>query len=361
MIDNWIEIVETLQPYIVGNSIESRYQQEIEICFKMLGWKQSNGTMQSQVSLNIGHRNTIRPDIVLYKNDLPVLPIEIKRPSNNCNGQQEQQLMSYMRQLRLNVGLYIGENIQLFYDNPEDIDNPISILKVELNKEDANGVTICELLSYSRFNSATLESYCRDRYKEVISGRNLLLALSQFLLHDAAEDNMKTLLRTKFVHEGYPSHLVDEELRKLHITIGYSSVVQEQSQFQQYHNHTNDIQPPVVRVRRHNAEPHSTTRSRLVVKFSDGTIIEADKATHVERDFILKVGIDRVKSLRMKHCGEDLVGDPRYTKKPDKYADRWTHIQGNEFLFNCSSTGDKVKHINQIIKQLNINATVELI
>ena len=87
----------------------------------MLGWRQSNGTMQSQVSLNIGRRNTIRPDIVLYKNDLPVLPIEIKRPSNSCNGQQEQQLMSYMRQLRLNVGLYIGENIQLFYDNPADI------------------------------------------------------------------------------------------------------------------------------------------------------------------------------------------------------------------------------------------------
>lgn len=69
MNDNWIEIVETLQPYIAGNSIESRCQQEIEYCLKMLGWRQSNGTMQSQVSLNIGHRNTIRPDVVLYKND----------------------------------------------------------------------------------------------------------------------------------------------------------------------------------------------------------------------------------------------------------------------------------------------------
>ena len=360
MIDNWIEIVETLQPYIVGNSIESRYQQEIEYCLKMLGWRQSNGTMQSQVSLNIGHRNTIRPDIVLYKNDLPVLPIEIKRPSNSCNGQQEQQLMSYMRQLRLNVGLYIGENIQLFYDNPADIDNPISILKVELNKEDANGVTICELLSYPRFDSAVLESYCKDRYNEIISSMNLQQALSQFLSPATAEDNIKALLKSKFVHEDYPNHLIEDELRKLHISIGYSSVVCEQSQVQQHYNHTNDIHTPAVSVRRPNAESHST-RSRLVVKFFDGTMIEAGKAIHVERDFILKVGIDKVKSLRMKHCGEDLVGDPRYTKKPDKYADRWTLIQGNEYLFNCSSTGDKVKHINHIIRQLNLNATVELI
>lgn len=103
-----------------------------------------------------------------------------------------------MRQLRLNVGLYIGENIQLFYDNPEDIDNPISILKVELNKEDANGVTICELLSYSRFNSDALESYCKDKYREVISSRNLQQEFSQFLLPSIAEDNIKALLKSKF-------------------------------------------------------------------------------------------------------------------------------------------------------------------
>ena len=50
----------------------------------------------------------------------PVLPIEIKRPSNIRNERQENQLMSYMRQLKLNVGLYIGEKIELYYDVSND-------------------------------------------------------------------------------------------------------------------------------------------------------------------------------------------------------------------------------------------------
>ena len=98
MNDNWIEIVNLLQPYIFGDSTETRYQQEVEYCLRLLGWKSFNKTMRSQITINIGNNNSIRPDIVLYKNDSPVLPIEIKRSGNICKSRQEDQLKSYMRQ-----------------------------------------------------------------------------------------------------------------------------------------------------------------------------------------------------------------------------------------------------------------------
>lgn len=47
--------------------------------------------------------------------------------------------MSYMRQLKLNVGLYIGEKIQLYYDIPNDGENPICVFTAEFKKEDVNG------------------------------------------------------------------------------------------------------------------------------------------------------------------------------------------------------------------------------
>lgn len=123
MNENWPEIVETLLPYFGVNSAEGDYQREIEICLKFLGWKKTNETMRSQLTLPIGNNSSIRPDIVLWKKNAngvptPVLPIEIKRPSNIRNERQENQLMSYMRQLKLNVGLYIGEKIELYYDFP---------------------------------------------------------------------------------------------------------------------------------------------------------------------------------------------------------------------------------------------------
>ena len=109
MNENWPEIVETLIPYFETNSVEGDYQREIENCLKFLGWKKTNGTMVSQYTLPIGNSNSIRPDIVLWRKNehdtqSPVLPIEIKRPSNIQNERQENQLMSYMRQLKLNVG-----------------------------------------------------------------------------------------------------------------------------------------------------------------------------------------------------------------------------------------------------------------
>ena len=106
MNENWPEIVETLIPYFETNSVEGDYQREIENCLKFLGWKKTNGTMVSQYTLPIGNSNSIRPDIVLWRKNehdtqSPVLPIEIKRPSNIQNERQENQLMSYMRQLTI--------------------------------------------------------------------------------------------------------------------------------------------------------------------------------------------------------------------------------------------------------------------
>lgn len=140
MNENWPEIVETLIPYFETNSVEGDYQREIENCLKFLGWKKTNGTMVSQYTLPIGNSNSIRPDIVLWRKNehdtqSPVLPIEIKRPSNIQNERQENQLMSYMRQLKLNVGLYIGEKIQLYYDIPMMERIPFVYLQRKLKKK----------------------------------------------------------------------------------------------------------------------------------------------------------------------------------------------------------------------------------
>lgn len=219
MNENWIEIVESLQPYVKCNSTEPKYQQEIETCLKILGWRRSNKTMQSQVTINIGHKNSIRPDIVLYKNGIAVLPIEIKRPNNICNIKQESQLMSYMRQLRLNVGLYIGENIQLYYDSPIDFDSPVSVFKVEFREDDAAGDIFCEMFSYGKFDITSLEDFCKERYNQIIARNNLQQRLNEFLFSGTATKNIITLIKEKFKKEGFENEVLNVELSKLDINV----------------------------------------------------------------------------------------------------------------------------------------------
>lgn len=218
-----MEIVDTLRPYIEGNSIEDKYQSAIENCLKYLGWRSSNKTMQSQVTINIGNNNSIRPDIVLYKNELPVLPIEIKRPGNTCNAKQQSQLKSYMRQLRLNIGLYIGENIQLYYDNPDDIDNPISVLNVEIQQSDVNGDIFCDLLSCLKFDIKNLEDFCKERYNQIVARNNLHRRLDEFFAVNNAVKNTMALIKEKFIKEGYDDEVLEDELHKLDLTVHWET------------------------------------------------------------------------------------------------------------------------------------------
>lgn len=229
MNDNWIEIVDTLKPYIYNNSTEVKYQQEIENCLKFLGWRSSNKTMQSQVSINIGNRNSLRPDIILFKENKPVLPIEIKRPCNTCKGSQKSQLQSYMRQLRLNIGLYVGENMQLYYDNPDDLDDPICVFVAELDKENKNGIVLCDLLSYGRFEINKIEEFCKEHYNQIIARNNFQQRFRDFFSDDDANKNILSLLKEKFIKEGFDADVVENELSKLSIVTNWNNNINNTS------------------------------------------------------------------------------------------------------------------------------------
>lgn len=61
--------------------------------------------------IHIGSTNTIRPDFVLYKDEIPQVVIEAKKPNNIQTERNKEQLFSYMRQKKVDFGLYIGEEI----------------------------------------------------------------------------------------------------------------------------------------------------------------------------------------------------------------------------------------------------------
>ena len=224
MKENWLEIFDILSSCINNKVTESTYQKEIENCFKILGWRKTNKTLQSQMTIPIGNNNYIRPDIILQKenekgNIIPIIAVEIKRPDNIKSERQELQLFSYMRQLRLSFGLYIGEKIQLFYDAMDKKENPIaspiSVLTVDITDTDDNGEIFCELFSYDQCNSEKIESYCKESLKREQEYIRLQDRISDFMLH--AEKNIKELIKNRLVSEGFTGECIDKELSRIDI------------------------------------------------------------------------------------------------------------------------------------------------
>lgn len=226
MKENWLEIYDILSYCISNGVMESTYQREIENCFKILGWRKTNGTLQSQITIPIGSNNFIRPDIVLQKENevgtcVPLIAIEIKRPDNIKSERQELQLFSYMRQLRLKFGLYIGENIQLFYDAQENMANPMAvpvpILTINITDKDNNGEIFCELFSYAECSEDRIESFCKDSLKRKLESIRLKERVNDFIRD--AETNIKDLIKNMLLSEGFTEDRIDKELIKIGIHV----------------------------------------------------------------------------------------------------------------------------------------------
>ena len=70
------------------------------------------------------------------------------------------------------AGLYIGENIRLYYRPGEETDRPVCVLTVKLREDDANGPVLCDLLSYKEFDLKSMENFCLRRYNLIRTDGN---------------------------------------------------------------------------------------------------------------------------------------------------------------------------------------------
>lgn len=368
MNENWQEIVSILRPHFENNSTEDVYQREIESCLQILGWKRYNRSLLSQCTLPIGNNNSIRLDVLLRKDEMNVLPIEIKRPSNICNERQELQLMSYMRQLRVNVGLYVGEKIRLYYDNPDDSMDAVCVFSAKIDSEDTNGIKLCELLEYASFEKDAFEDFCRKEYESMQTRRNLHQLFSEYFSADKGVANLQSLVKEHFLADGYDEFAIEEAMKSLQIAVTYSPRINtmqrvadsNQSQYTSIRN-INPLASISDSAEKKRGYTRTAPTTTLKITFSDGTVIFDNSAIEVERQFIIRVGVERVKALGITQCREDLVGVPATTRNPEKYSGRWKYLEDGYYIFTCSNNGDKMKHINKIIDALGIDAVVELI
>lgn len=218
MENRWNTIVKNLRRSKQKNVDEDTYQDTIECQLQLLGWFDG---IESRPSLPNGASKTLIPDIVLNKDGHRVLPLEIKRPNNTLNERQACQLSSYMRRLRLSLGVYIGENIQLYYDTPEDDNDAVSVCTIELEENNPLGRKICHLLAYDNFDVKTLEDFCIEQLRMKNARNDFRKRIQEYVSPQTASQNILELLKEKFLTEGYDSPIIDAELKKLSIRIDY--------------------------------------------------------------------------------------------------------------------------------------------
>ena len=199
MQEKWNQFVYYLCEAKKNGVEEPEYHSTIEAQLQLLGWMRYKNEICHKPNLSIGNSGHIQPDILIQKDDKKQFVIEVKRPLHTQIAKDRDQLVSYMRQLKLKAGIYIGEHIEIFYDQP-DSENAVSVLSIPLELDNKRGARFVELFSKDRFSKETIVQFCEDRIKEM-RHQESLNKIKDHLITDAQgqiTEGMKMYLMEKY-------------------------------------------------------------------------------------------------------------------------------------------------------------------
>jgi len=199
MQEKWNQFVYYLCEAKKNGVEEPEYHSTIEAQLQLLGWMRHKNEICHKPNLSIGNNGHIQPDILIQKDDKKQFVIEVKRPLHTQMAKDRDQLVSYMRQLKLKAGVYIGERIEIFYDQP-DSENAVSVLTIPLELDNKRGARFVELFSKERFSKENIVQFCEERIKE-LRHQESLNKIKDHLINEAQEQitkGMKMYLMEKY-------------------------------------------------------------------------------------------------------------------------------------------------------------------
>tara|TARA_R110002050_G_scaffold299016_1_gene463563 strand:+ start:1377 stop:2465 length:1089 start_codon:yes stop_codon:yes gene_type:complete len=228
--EKWNEICFYLSENIQTDISESEFEQNVIQALRVLDWKEFLGDIQIRPSFQIGASNRIMPDFVINSAEKKNLfVIEIKQPSIPLNINFQQQLFSYMRQLRLQYGVLIGQVIQIFYDGDlTEHDDPVLLETIEFNKDNIKGLKFVELFSKENFSKELLESFTLNSLKK-INRKSEQNKLYQKILSPNYQTEILELIKQDFLKK-YDAELIDNVLKEISITISRNVAMEQATQ-----------------------------------------------------------------------------------------------------------------------------------
>lgn len=169
--ENWNKLCYYLSEKIQSDIPESEFELIVEKGLEILGWDEYSGDFEIRPSYQLGStRKSLRPDFVIKSNKTgeKLFVVEIKRPKVPLSSQNQTQLSTYMRQFKLEFGILIGPQIQIFYDGELNYnENAILIENIEFKRENEKGKQFTELFSKEKFDRDALSDFAKKSYKKI--------------------------------------------------------------------------------------------------------------------------------------------------------------------------------------------------
>lgn len=250
MMENWNKLCYYLSEKIQTDIPENEFEPIVEKGLEILGWDEFSGDFEIRPNYQLGStKNSLRPDFVVKSNETgeKLFVVEIKRPKVPLSSQNQTQLSTYMRQFKLDFGILIGPQIQIFYDGHlNNKENATLIENIEFKRENEKGKKFIELFSKNSFDKNQLVKFAQKSYKR-INERETEKEIKKEILSQEFKESIWDLIIKKLSTE-YDINLVSNVIEnfKLNISEINNEIIPEKT-FQNYTsnkvNYSNDILP----------------------------------------------------------------------------------------------------------------------
>lgn len=219
MIEKWNYFVYDLCEAKKRDVEEEGFHALIETQLQHLGWAKYKEEICHKPCIHLGNNNSIVPDIIVKRDGEDEFVVEVKRPSHKQSKKDVDQLLSYMRILKLSVGIYIGNHIEIFYDKPSSKE-AVSVMKVPLEINSKLGAKFVERFDKENFSQESIVDFCEERIQE-IQRQNSLNEIKESLISDAQTQIAESL--RPYLMEKYGSSFSEEEIKGMLATMRFTA------------------------------------------------------------------------------------------------------------------------------------------
>ena len=210
MIEKWNYFVYDLCEAQKRDVEEEGFHALIETQLQHLGWAKYKEEICHKPCIHLGNNNSIVPDIIVKRDGEDEFVVEVKRPSHKQSKKDVDQLLSYMRILKLSVGIYIGNHIEIFYDMPSSKE-AVSVMKVPLEINSKLGAKFVERFDKENFSQESIVDFCEERIQE-IQRQNSLNEIKESLIADAQTQIAESL--KPYLMDKYGGSFSEEEIKE---------------------------------------------------------------------------------------------------------------------------------------------------
>ena len=184
MNDNWNLFCEISKKNY--NEKEDKVQKVFEQIFAVLfGYYSFDGEIDSQRVLHIGSTDRVIPDIIIRdsSDNKDLFIVELKQLNLRFDKKYEEQLLSYMRLLSLNIGVLICDAIYIYVLE----NDKFSSSKIEIDTDNKKGEEFIDMFSKGGFSSARIKNFVLTEQQFVKNVQKIKDALKELDIKDVVK------------------------------------------------------------------------------------------------------------------------------------------------------------------------------